>query len=123
MKAILVAATLITLTACGSASEQVAPASTAPDTTTSTTTTTVPPSTTTTTVDQDELVQVLSIAATFTAEKRVELCLSMLRARSSGLPRQMIIDMGVESFEEGFGGLKPEALKTLMTILEECLPE
>jgi hypothetical protein len=112
---------LLGLAACAGPSTPTTSTSTSTSTTsttTSTTSTTVAP---TTTVDEVELRQVLAISATFTAEKRVDLCLSMLRMSQGGLPKSMIVDLGVETFAEGFGDLRPRAEAILRDILGECL--
>jgi hypothetical protein len=113
----------VLLAACGGT--QVAEMTVSETTTTTvaptTTTTTVAPTTTTTTpADLDEIIQVLAILDTFTEEATENICRSMRDARRSGLSENLIIGMGVESFEEGFGSLKREALDTLVTILRGC---
>lgn len=111
------------ISACGGSSEPQQPATT----TTVAVTTTAPPATTTTTVapttthDREEEIQVAAITQMFPAERRVEICLMQLKMLNGGLPASMIIDLGVESFAEGFGTLKPKAEQLLRQILGECL--
>ena len=86
-------------------------------TTTTTTTTTVAP---TTTIDRGVQIELEVLRQIFDAERLVELCLMQLKMRNGGLPEEMIVALGVDSFMEGNPDLSPEGQDFVRESLSRC---
>jgi len=115
----LTLAGVVLLAACGSAGEVTTTVAPAPIVTAPATTTTTP---TAPAVPREDLVQIIAIDEIFTTERRVEICLMMLEMFAAGLSKDLIVQLGIDSFREGFPTLNKAGEGVLRSILEGCLP-